>query len=57
MNAKFTYSSPNNTTQGIPSSAIKPVQEIIEAILNHVMGSSVVEPSEIKSYLKDNYML
>lgn len=40
----MTYSSSNNPAQRIPCSLIKPVQKIVKAMRDKMMGGAIVEP-------------
>ena len=41
----WTHSASNNPSQRIPGTAIKPVEEVVEAIHSHVVGGAIVEPT------------
>ena len=43
-NVESSYRPPHNATQGVPRPLIKPVKEIVEAMLYHVVGGPIVEP-------------
>ena len=40
-----THSASNNPAQGIPGSAVKPVEEIVVSIHSHIVGGAIVEPA------------
>jgi hypothetical protein len=44
MKDRCAYSATNDAAQRIPGSLVKPVEEVIEAMLNHMMSGAVVEP-------------
>ena len=46
ITATPTYSPSNDTSQGVPRTVVKPVQELVVAMVGHVMGGSVVEPEK-----------
>lgn len=41
---KFTHSSSNDSSKGVPCSLIKPVQKVVESIVSQVMSSTIVKP-------------
>ena len=43
----MTYRSTNNSAQWVPGPLIKPVEEVVEAILHHVVGGTVVKPDKV----------
>ena len=48
MRGDRTYRSPNDPAQRVPGSLIKPVEEIVESLLHHVMRGAVVKPAKIR---------
>ena len=40
----LTHRSSDNPAQGVPGSAVKPVEKGVEAIHSHVVGGAIVEP-------------
>ena len=40
----LTHCSSDNPAQGVPGSAVKPVEEGVESIHSHVVGGAIVEP-------------
>ena len=47
----ITYGSSHDPPQGVPGTVVKPVQEVVEPILGHVVGSTIIEPSEAKKIM------
>ena len=45
------HRSPDDPPQGVPGPAVKPVQEVIEAIHSHVVGGAIVEPASKHMYM------
>lgn len=47
-------STPYDTTQRVPRSLVKPIQEIVESMLHHIGCRTVVEP-ETRTYQSNTY--
>jgi hypothetical protein len=52
-----TYSAPDYAAQRIPGSGVEPVQKVVETILNHVMGGTVVKPDVLKVLIRSLELL